>query len=86
MTGLAREVAIVGVGTSPVSRGGDPRVELLAVTACGNAMEDAGLNGRDIDGILYPRELAEGKHRDISEFGDWRAYMNATGKGLPLRL
>ena len=41
------------------------------------------MNGRDIDGILYPRELAEGKHRDISEFGDWRAYMNATGKGLP---
>ncbi len=52
MTGLAREVAIVGVGTSPVSRGGDPRVELLAVTACGNAMEDAGLNGRDIDGVF----------------------------------
>lgn len=41
------------------------------------------MNGRDIDGILYPRELAEGKHRDISEFGDWRAYMDAVIKGPP---
>ncbi len=32
------------------------------------------MNGRDMDGILYPRALAEGRHRDISEFGDWRAY------------
>ena len=36
-------------------------------------------NGRNIDAILYPRELAESKHRDISEFGDWRAYMAASG-------
>jgi gamma-glutamylcyclotransferase (GGCT)/AIG2-like uncharacterized protein YtfP len=33
------------------------------------------LNGRAVDGILYPRVLAEGRHRDISEFGDWRAYV-----------
>jgi len=32
-------------------------------------------DGRTVDGILYPRALAEGRHRDISEFGDWRAYM-----------
>jgi gamma-glutamylcyclotransferase (GGCT)/AIG2-like uncharacterized protein YtfP len=32
-------------------------------------------DGRVVDGILYPRELAEGRHQDISEFGDWRAYM-----------
>ena len=31
-------------------------------------------DGRVVDGILYPRELAEGRHRDISEYGDWRAY------------
>ncbi len=37
------------------------------------------MDGRDLDGILYPRELAEGIHRDISEFGDWRAYMMARG-------
>jgi gamma-glutamylcyclotransferase (GGCT)/AIG2-like uncharacterized protein YtfP len=32
-------------------------------------------DGRVVDGILYPRELAERQHRDISEYGDWRAYM-----------
>ena len=32
-------------------------------------------DGRVVDGILYPRALAEDRHRDISEFGDWRAYM-----------
>ena len=31
-------------------------------------------DGRVVDGILYPRELAEGHHRDISEYGGWRAY------------
>ena len=31
-------------------------------------------DGRVLDGILYPRELAEGKHRDISDIGDWRKY------------
>jgi gamma-glutamylcyclotransferase (GGCT)/AIG2-like uncharacterized protein YtfP len=34
-------------------------------------------DGREILGILYPRELAEGRHRDISEHGDWRVYMAA---------
>jgi gamma-glutamylcyclotransferase (GGCT)/AIG2-like uncharacterized protein YtfP len=32
-------------------------------------------DGRTVYGILYPRELAEGKHPDITEFGGWRAYM-----------
>jgi gamma-glutamylcyclotransferase (GGCT)/AIG2-like uncharacterized protein YtfP len=35
------------------------------------ALED----GRTVDGILYPRALAEGHHRDISAFADWRAYV-----------
>jgi gamma-glutamylcyclotransferase (GGCT)/AIG2-like uncharacterized protein YtfP len=30
-------------------------------------------------GILYPRELAEGKQRDISEHGNWRRYMESKG-------
>ena len=36
------------------------------------------LNGRNVDGILYPRELAENStkgYTDISEFGDWRTYL-----------
>jgi gamma-glutamylcyclotransferase (GGCT)/AIG2-like uncharacterized protein YtfP len=32
-------------------------------------------DGRVVSGILFPRGLAEGRHRDISEYGDWRAYM-----------
>ncbi len=40
-------------------------------------------SGRDIDGILYPQDLAEAHHKDISEFGDWRAYLNGLGKGPP---
>jgi AGZA family xanthine/uracil permease-like MFS transporter len=35
-------------------------------------------DGRVVDGILYPRALAEGQHRDISGFGGWRAYTEAT--------
>ncbi len=37
-------------------------------------------DGRVVDGILYPRELAEGHHKDISEYGDWRAYFAARGE------
>ncbi len=34
-------------------------------------------DGRTVQGILYPQDLAEGRHRDISAFGDWRAYMTS---------
>lgn len=37
-------------------------------------------DGREIRGILYPRELAEGRHRDISAYGDWRAYRASAGQ------
>jgi gamma-glutamylcyclotransferase (GGCT)/AIG2-like uncharacterized protein YtfP len=32
------------------------------------------VDGRVVPGILYPREMAEGHHRDISSYGGWRAY------------
>jgi gamma-glutamylcyclotransferase (GGCT)/AIG2-like uncharacterized protein YtfP len=32
-------------------------------------------DGRSVEGILFPREQAEGQHKDISKFGDWRAYI-----------
>jgi len=38
-------------------------------------------DGRTVEGILYPRELAEGTHRDISAFGGWRAYAQARESG-----
>jgi len=31
-------------------------------------------DGRVVPAILYPRELAEGHHLDISDFGGWRRY------------
>jgi len=34
-------------------------------------------DGRVVEGILYPRALAEGKHPDISSYGGWRAYRAA---------
>ena len=35
------------------------------------------VDGRAVEGILYPRELAEGHYRDISAYGDWRTYQAA---------
>jgi gamma-glutamylcyclotransferase (GGCT)/AIG2-like uncharacterized protein YtfP len=31
-------------------------------------------DGRIVPGILFPRELAEGFHPDISSYGGWREY------------
>jgi gamma-glutamylcyclotransferase (GGCT)/AIG2-like uncharacterized protein YtfP len=36
--------------------------------------------GRVVDGILYPRDLAEGQHPDISAHGGWRAYRAAAAR------
>jgi gamma-glutamylcyclotransferase (GGCT)/AIG2-like uncharacterized protein YtfP len=38
-------------------------------------------DGRVVDGILFPRSLAEGRHKDISQFGDWRAYLASVRNG-----
>ena len=38
-------------------------------------------DGRVVNGILFPRPLAEGRHKDISEFGDWRAYIATSRNG-----
>lgn len=32
-------------------------------------------DGRTVDGILFPQEIAETDHTDISEYGNWRKYM-----------
>ena len=36
-------------------------------------------DGQEVYGILYPRHLAE-EFADISEYGDWRAYMDKKKK------
>lgn len=32
-------------------------------------------DGNVVDGILFPRDIAERGHKDISEFGGWRNYI-----------
>jgi gamma-glutamylcyclotransferase (GGCT)/AIG2-like uncharacterized protein YtfP len=79
-------------GMFEVQEGGvSVKGELYRVTdetwRCVEAGEPPGLykgtvileDGRRVCGILYPRELAEGRHRDISSYGGWRAYMAAQG-------
>jgi hypothetical protein len=39
-------------------------------------------DGRVVSGILFPRDKAEGIHRDISSYGGWRAY--ATGRSAAI--
>jgi gamma-glutamylcyclotransferase (GGCT)/AIG2-like uncharacterized protein YtfP len=38
-------------------------------------------DGRVVPGILFPRKLAEGRHVDISRFGDWRVYRASMNAG-----
>jgi acetyl-CoA acetyltransferase len=49
---LAREVAIVGVGYSELSRTGEPNPNALALAAAKDAMADAGVTSTDVDGIF----------------------------------
>ena len=39
-------------------------------------------DGQSIFGMLYPRELCEGRYMEISRFGSWRKYVEAAG--LPM--
>ncbi|MBO0866134.1 MAG: thiolase family protein [Mycobacterium sp.] len=52
MSTLAREVAIVGVGYSELSRTGGPNPNALALAAAKNALSDAGVTSTDVDGIF----------------------------------
>ena len=38
-------------------------------------------DGRVVPGILFPREIAETQHRDITAFGGWREYWAAREAG-----
>ncbi|MBL7488189.1 thiolase family protein [Frankia sp. AgB1.9] len=52
MSALSRDVAIVGVGYSPLSRDGTPLPRRLAYAAVSEALADAGLPGAAVDGIF----------------------------------
>ena len=51
MTQLTRDVAIVGVGYSKLSRGDDPDPRQLTYDACREALDDAGVEAAEVDGI-----------------------------------
>ena len=34
-------------------------------------------NEQTVNGILFPQDIAEANHKDISEFGDWRKYIDS---------
>jgi acetyl-CoA acetyltransferase len=55
MSSLAREVAVVGVGYSPIARKGNPDPRRLALAASRAALDDAGLRPADIDGMFHFR-------------------------------
>jgi acetyl-CoA acetyltransferase len=46
------QIAIVGFGTTPYTRDGDKSLRRLTLDAAMSAIRDAGLNARDIDGIV----------------------------------
>jgi acetyl-CoA acetyltransferase len=52
VTSLERDVAVAGVGYSELSRAGEPDARSLTLAAAKAALEDAGLRGRDLDGIF----------------------------------
>jgi acetyl-CoA acetyltransferase len=59
MNRLEREVAIVGVGYSSLSRGDEPDARQLTYDACRNAITDAGIEPKEVDGMfqyLYDSE------------------------------
>jgi acetyl-CoA acetyltransferase len=52
VTSLARDVALVGVGYSELSRLGTPDIRHMTFAAVTEALNDAGLRGADVDGIF----------------------------------
>ncbi|OHV33207.1 MULTISPECIES: thiolase C-terminal domain-containing protein [Pseudofrankia] len=52
MSSLARDVAVVGVGYSGLSRAGEPEPASLLLGAVTSALADAGLTSADVDGIF----------------------------------
>jgi acetyl-CoA acetyltransferase len=52
MAGLARQIAVAGIGYSPISRSGENNIRQLALAACQGAIDDAGLKPQDVDAVI----------------------------------
>ncbi|HWH32060.1 MAG TPA: thiolase family protein [Egibacteraceae bacterium] len=57
---LKDQVAIVGVGETEYRRAHDRPVQELILDAIGTALDDAGLSGSDVDGIVTEGAIVEG--------------------------
>jgi acetyl-CoA acetyltransferase len=93
MSSLARELAIVGIGYSELSRHGEPNSSAMSLVAAKEALADAGLSGSDVDGIFEYRFGPESPGaqdmarligaRDLAAFGDIMP-TNPSGLGAAL--
>ena len=85
MHGGGRDVAIVGVGCSKVYRGPSPSTEVLSAVACKEALDDAGMKGRDVDGIFEykfgPDAPAAVHMQRVLGIPDLAAYADLMGSG-----
>jgi acetyl-CoA acetyltransferase len=48
---VGRKVAVVGVGYSPIARKSNLPIGAITLTACLNALDDAGLTGKEVDAL-----------------------------------
>ncbi len=93
MSALSRELAIVGVGYSELSRAGSPEPKAISLVAAKEALADAGLSGTDVDGIFEYRFGPESPGAqdmarligapDLAAFGDLMP-TNPSGLGAAL--
>ena len=68
MTALAREVAVVGVGYSDLTRGDRPDPRALTLASCRSALDDAGLTPRDVDAIVQFTHASDSTEAPITAY------------------
>jgi acetyl-CoA acetyltransferase len=68
MTALAREVAVVGVGYSDLTRGDRPDPRALTLASCRSALDDAGLTPQDVDAIVQFTHASDSTEAPITAY------------------
>jgi len=77
--GLARRIAIVGIGETRYERRSAQGLAALLLEASRAALDDAGLAGRDVDGIIAPGTGYAELHELARELGVRTQFFNAQG-------
>ena len=68
MTSLARDVAVVGVGYSDLTRGDRPDPRALTLASCRAALDDAGLRAADVDAIVQFTHTSDSTEAPITAY------------------